>query len=85
MKYRNDNPDGDGLASELRLLPEQLKAWREESGLSLVETANRSAIGVMYLIELEKGTILPTLDDMQSLANLYQKTITIDIGYYSKD
>ena len=52
-------------------IPRRLKLYREKSGLSQIQVAEKLHIHVLDVIEWEKGKKLPNMDQFAKLSQLY--------------
>lgn len=53
----------------------QLSVWRQNAGYSSArQAANKIKISAVYMYEIERGTSRPSLEVLQRLADLYNKT-----------
>lgn len=75
----NSKKENNKAISNLTL-GDKLRALREERGLTLKELGEQSGLSLTYLSEIERGSVLPSLDTTRELAQYFNIPVSMLIS-----
>lgn len=86
MARKRKNPEltGDSITAATGL-GDKLRALREEKGLSLKQLGEKTDLSFTYLSEVERSTVIPSVETLRTLADVLEVPISVFIHNKRKD